>query len=139
MIENGSGSRAGARRGLQNRWAVWKHAVGGFDSHALPPFRLAAISVSGSTFILIGRKFAIRTRSLQAPVTSSTDHFKHRSLRTLIKAACSSIRYRSRRLRLLPDFDDDLFREFMFLSTIVAIASSQVGNVFGLRDLWPES
>ncbi len=35
---DGSACTPGGGRGLQNRWAVWKHAVGGFDSHALPPF-----------------------------------------------------------------------------------------------------
>ena len=34
---DGSGCTAGAGPGLQNQRAAWKHAAGGFDSHALPP------------------------------------------------------------------------------------------------------
>ncbi len=34
---SGSVSAAGARPGLQNRWGVWRHVPGGFDSRPLPP------------------------------------------------------------------------------------------------------
>lgn len=36
VMFGGSVSRAGAGRGLQNRWATRRRAAGGFDSHALP-------------------------------------------------------------------------------------------------------